>query len=86
LPSAGGSREAEECTGVLKSLTTILRLRHKQAVYARRKRLLLVEQAGALTFRANTATLMACREGALALLEHAASGDLASIARDRLVA
>ena len=44
-------------TSGVKTLTTILllRLRHKLTVHARRERLLLAEEAGALAFEANAA-------------------------------
>ena len=72
----------------VKTLTTILllRLRHKLTVHARRERLLLAEEAGALAFEANAAEPKLFGEGALDLLEHAAGGDLATVARDRLLA
>jgi superfamily II DNA or RNA helicase len=71
----------------VKILTTVLllRLRHKLTVHARRERLLLVEEAGALAFEANAAEPKFVGDAALELLGHAASGDLAAVARDRLV-
>ena len=70
------------------ALTTVLlvRLRHKLTVHARRERLLLAEEAGALAFEANAAAPKVVGIAALALLDHAASSDLAAVARDRLVA
>jgi hypothetical protein len=75
-------------TPSVKTLTTILllRLRHKLTVHARRERLLLAEEAGALAFEANAAEPKLGGEAAVDLLGHAASRDLASIARDRLLA
>ena len=72
----------------VKTLTTVLllRLRHKLTVHARREQLLLAEEAGALAFEASAATPKLVGEAALELLEHMASGDLAAVARDRLVA
>lgn len=72
----------------VKALTTILllRLRHKLTVHARRERLLLAEEAGALAFSANAAEPVLSGEAALALLDQAADGDLAAVARERLLA
>jgi hypothetical protein len=69
----------------VKTLTTILhlRLRHKLTVHARRERLLLAEESGALAFAAAPKLV---GDAALELLEHAASVDLAAAARDRLLA
>ena len=52
----------------VKTLTTILllRLRHKLTVHARRERLLLAEEAGALAFEANAAEPKLVGEAALA--------------------
>ena len=74
-------------TGV-KTLTTLLllRLRHKLTVHGRRDRLLLAEEAGALAFEAGSPEPKLAGEAALALLEHAAGGDLAPVARERLLA
>ena len=71
----------------VKALTTLLlvRLRHKLTVHARRERLLLAEEAGALAFDANTTAPKLVGDAALELLEHAAGGDLASVARDRVL-
>jgi hypothetical protein len=82
-----GRAGAWPASGV-KTLTTILlvRLRHKLTVHARRERLLLAEEAGALAFEANAAEPNLVGETALQLLEHAASGDLAAVARERLLA
>jgi hypothetical protein len=72
----------------VRTLTTILllRLRHKLTVHARRERLLLAEEAGALAFEANAAEPKLVGEAALNLLEHTAGGDLAAVARERLLA
>jgi hypothetical protein len=71
----------------VKTLTTILllRLRHKLTVHARRERLLLAEEAGALALEAGAAEPKLVGEAALELLEHAASDDLAAGARERLL-
>jgi hypothetical protein len=75
-------------TRAVTALTAILllRLRHKLVVHARRERLLLAEEAGALAFEGNAAEPRRVGDAALALLEHAAAGDLAAVARERLVA
>jgi hypothetical protein len=72
----------------VKSLTTImlLRLRHKLTVHARRERLLLAEEASALAFEAKAAEPKFVGDAAIELLEHTASGDLAGVARERLIA
>jgi hypothetical protein len=72
----------------VKTLTTILllRLRHKLTVHARRERLLLAEEAGALAFEASAGEPKLFGDAALELLEHPAGGDLAAVARDRLLA
>jgi superfamily II DNA or RNA helicase len=72
----------------VKTLTTVLllRLRHKLTVHARRERLLLAEEAGALAFEANVPEPKLVGEAALELLERTAGGDLAVVARDRLMA
>jgi hypothetical protein len=72
----------------VKTLTTVLllRLRHKLTVHARRERLLLAEEAGALAFEANAVAPKPVGQAALELLEHSAGGDLAAVARERLVA
>jgi ERCC4-related helicase len=74
-------------TSAVKSLTTILllRLRFKLTVHGRRERLLLVEEAGALAFDASSSEASAAGEAALALLEHPATGDLAPVARHRIL-
>jgi hypothetical protein len=75
-------------TRAVKSVTTVLllRLRHKLTVHARRERLLLAEEAGALAFEANMPEPRLIGEAALELLEHPAGSDLAPIARQRLLA
>jgi superfamily II DNA or RNA helicase len=74
-------------TGGVKVVTTVLllRLRHKLTIHARRERLLLAEEAGALAFEANAAAPTLVGEAALALLEQPASADLAAVARDRQI-
>ena len=75
-------------TAGVKTLTTVLllRLRHKLTVHGRRERLLLAEEAGALAFEAASPEPHLFGEAALGLVEHAAGGDLAPSARERLLA
>lgn len=75
-------------TDAVQVLTTVvlLRLRHKLIIRARRERLLLVEESGALAFAAGNDQPLATGEEARALLEHQATGDLAEVARGRLLA
>jgi len=70
-----------------KVMTTValLRLRFKLTIHGRREKLLLVEEANALAFGAGDAPI-GSGEAARALLEEAASGNLAQPARDRLLA
>ncbi|MDA8049848.1 MAG: DEAD/DEAH box helicase [Rhodospirillales bacterium] len=70
------------------SVTTVLllRLRFRLTVHGRQERLLLAEEAGALAFEANREAPSAEGETARALLEQRASGDLAPVARERLLA
>jgi hypothetical protein len=85
LPPLG--RAGAWLTTAVKVLTTIvlLRLRHQLTVHARRERLLLAEEAGALAFESGTDRPSRIGEAALALLEQPASGNLAPVARDRLL-
>jgi superfamily II DNA or RNA helicase len=75
-------------TAAVKSVTTVflLRLRYKLTVHGRRERLLLVEEAGAAAFEAASNEATATAGTAQALLDHPASGDLAAIARQRILA
>ena len=72
-------------TGAVTAVTTVvlLRLRFKLTVQARRERLLLVEEAQALALSGET--LIAVGDDARALLEANATGDLAEVARARLL-
>jgi len=74
-------------TASVESVTTILllRLRFKLTIHGRRERLLLVEEAGALAFEVSSTEATAAGEAALVMLDQSASGDLAPIARDRIV-
>ena len=74
-------------TTAVTAVTTValLRLRYKITVHARRERLLLVEEAGAIAFQGRMDTAYAEGEEARKLLDVAASGDLAEVARTRLL-
>jgi hypothetical protein len=63
----------------------LLRIRHKLHIRGRRDRLLLAEEACALAFIGDSENPAHEDESARALLEAQASGNLADIARDRLV-
>jgi len=85
VPSLG--RAGAWPTAAVKVVTTValLRLRYKLTVHGRRERLLLAEEAGALAFEGAGAQPVLAGEPARALLEHAATGDLAAVARGRHV-
>lgn len=74
-------------TAAVQALTTVvlLRIRHKLTVHGRRERLLLAEEAGALAFPAGSAEPALTGDEAAALLEAEAGGDLAAVARLRLL-
>jgi len=69
-------------------LTTValLRLRYKLTVHGRKERLLLVEEAGAVALGPDADRPVAEGKSARALLETEPSGDLADLARQRLLA
>jgi superfamily II DNA or RNA helicase len=75
-------------TAAVKARTTvaILRLRYKLIVHARRERVLLAEEAGALAFSAAAPGAVLAGEAARALLEEPATGNLETVARNRLLA
>lgn len=75
-------------TADVQTITTVvlLRLRFKLVVHGRREKLLLVEEAGALSFSGTQLTISASGESAFKLLESPAIGNLASVARDRFLA
>lgn len=85
VPSLG--RAGAWPTTAVRAVTTValLRLRYKLSVYGRRERLLLAEEAGALAFEGADTQPVLAGEAARALLEHPATGDLAAVARERLV-
>jgi superfamily II DNA or RNA helicase len=86
-PSAPLGRAGAWPTEAVQTMTTVLllRLRFKLTVHARRERLLLVEETGTLAFIGATGDISASGETALALLEHAATGNLAPVARQRIL-
>lgn len=86
-PASSLGRVGAWPTSAVKSMTTILllRLRFKLTVHGRRERLLLVEEAGALAFDISPAEAKFIGNDALALLQHPAAGDLAPVARHRIL-
>jgi superfamily II DNA or RNA helicase len=74
-------------TAAVNFVTTValLRLRYKLTVHGRRERLLLAEEAAALAWQPGSPEPALAAEQARVLLEHAASGDLAVVARQRLL-
>jgi hypothetical protein len=71
----------------VKAVTTIalLRLRYKLTIHGRRERLLLAEEASAIAFESAGTESVLTGEPARTLLEHPAAGDLAPVARQRLI-
>lgn len=74
-------------TSAVKSVVTLalLRLRFKLIIRARRERLLVVEEAAAIAFEGNATAPFATGVEAWALLEAGATGNLAEVARERIV-
>jgi hypothetical protein len=74
-------------TPAVEAVTTValLRLRYKLVVHGRRERVLLAEETDALAWRATSPNPILAGDRARALLEHAASGNLAPVARERLL-
>ena len=74
-------------TPAVKVVTTValLRLRYKLTVHGRRERLLLAEEAGTLAWDAGSTPVSLKGEAARALLETPAAGDIATVARQRLL-
>jgi hypothetical protein len=74
-------------TTAVKAVTSValLRLRYKITVHGRRERLLLVEEAGAVAFQGRMDAPHAAGEEVRQLLEAPSSGDLAEVARARLL-
>jgi len=86
-PTASLGRVGAWPTESAQSVTTILllRLRFKLTVHGRRERLLLVEEAGTLAFSGTGGEISAASNAALALLDFPAAGDIAPIARQRIL-
>jgi hypothetical protein len=74
-------------TPAVRAVTTlaVLRLRFKLIIRARRERLLVVEEAAAIAFEAHNPTPVAAGLEAWSLLESNASGNLAEVARERMI-
>lgn len=74
-------------TPAVKSITTLalLRLRFKLIIRGRKERLLLVEESAAIAFEGASETPVATGADAWKLLEVDASGNLADLARERMV-
>jgi len=74
-------------TPAVKTITTLalLRLRFKLIVRGRKERLLLVEESAAIAFEGTSESSCASGAAAWSLLETNASGNLADVARDRMV-
>jgi superfamily II DNA or RNA helicase len=85
LPALG--RAGAWPTAAVEVVTTValLRLRYKLTVHGRRERLLLTEEAATLAWHPGSTEPALAAEQARALLEHAASSDLAVVARQRLL-
>jgi hypothetical protein len=85
VPSLG--RTGAWPTAAVRAVTTValLRLRYKLTIHGRRERLLLAEEAGALAFEGAGAQPVLAGEPARALLDPPATGDLAAVARQRMV-
>jgi superfamily II DNA or RNA helicase len=86
-PTSPLGRVGAWATASVTSVTTILllRLRLKLTIHGRRERLLLVEEASALAFDMSSTKATATGEAALVVLDKSASGDLAPIARHRIL-
>jgi superfamily II DNA or RNA helicase len=74
-------------TPAVKSITSLalLRLRFKLVIRGRKERLLLVEESAAIAFEGTSESPCATVLAAWSLLETNASGNLADVARDRMV-
>lgn len=68
-------------------MTTValVRLRYKLTVHGRGERLLLAEEAGALAWEGSSPEIQMTADAARALLEAPSSGDLAPVAKQRLL-
>lgn len=85
LPPLG--RTGAWITPIVKAITTVtlLRLRFKLTVRGRHEQMLLVEEAAAMAFEGTSDAPFAVGQTAWSLLDADASGNLANVARDRLV-
>ena len=74
-------------TPAVKTITTLalLRLRFKLVIRGRKEKLLLVEESAAIAFEGTAESPCADGAAAWSLLETNASGNLADVARDRMV-
>jgi superfamily II DNA or RNA helicase len=74
-------------TPAVKVVTTValIRMRFKLSVRSRSEKLLLAEEAGALAWQPSSSEAVLLAEGARALIEYPATGDLAPVARQRLL-
>jgi superfamily II DNA or RNA helicase len=86
-PVAALGRAGAWPTSAVKVVTTlaILRLRFKLLIRARKERLLVVEEAAAVAFGANSPIPVALGAAAWALLEAKANSNLAEAARERVL-
>jgi len=85
VPSLGRTGAWPSSAVKVLTIVAILRLRYKLIVHGRRERLLLVEEAGAIALQGSDEVPFATGENARTLLEAEASGNLAEVARNRLV-
>jgi hypothetical protein len=87
LPQMSLGRVGAWPTGTVRAMTTValVRLRYKLTIRARREQLLLAEEAGVLAWHAGSAEPALEGAEARALLEPLATGDLADVARTRLL-
>jgi superfamily II DNA or RNA helicase len=85
MPPIG--RSGAWVTPAVRSITTLalLRLRFKLTIRGKREKLLLVEESAAIAFEGVSQTPSATGQEAWILLETNASGNLAEIARERIV-
>jgi hypothetical protein len=85
VPSLG--RAGAWPTSAVNAVTTIalLRLRYKLTVHGRRERMLLAEEASAIAFEGVSAENVLAGEPARALLKQPSTGDLAPVARQRII-
>ncbi len=85
LPSLGRAGAWPTSTVSMVTHVLLLRLRFTLTVHGRAERLLLAEEATAIAFSVASDVPVAIGQTARELLEHQASGDLALVARERLL-